>query len=170
MSKAGLHKLWNPAILDGRTSTNLLIYIYTNQNTKYTKLKHQVNQPKHQVHQAILLQGANLRNFWHTFVKKQLKFEQSFRVGYLFFSLWKVQILTFAPGEWQISQCESPDVTLAWEDRDDPQAHRVVWWGTKWCDLAEGGSSRHIQQQVRGTGVVSDLGQWGWPRLGGVAK
>ena len=50
-------------------------------------------------------------------------------------------------------------MTLAWEDRDDPQAHRVVWWGTKWCDLAEGGSSGHIQQQVRGTGVVSDLGQ-----------
>ena len=52
-------------------------------------------------------------------------------------------------------------MTLAWEDRDDPQAHRLVWWGTKWCDLAEGGSSGHIQQQVRGTGVVSDLGQWG---------
>ena len=45
-------------------------------------------------------------------------------------------------------------MTLAWEDRDDPQAHRVVWWGTKWCDLAEGGSSGHIQQQVRGSGVV----------------
>ena len=59
----------------------------------------------------------------------------------------------------KISQCESPDVTLAWEDRDDPQAHRVVWWGTKWCDLAVGESSGHIQQQVRGTGVVSDLGQ-----------
>ena len=74
--------------------------------------------------------------------------------------IWSVSLQLSHTSKLEVI-CESPDVTLAWEDRDDPQAHRVVWWGTKWCDLAEGESSGHIQQQVRGTGVVSDLGQWG---------
>ena len=48
--------------------------------------------------------------------------------GSAFLELWVVQILTSAPGELQTSLCESLDVTLAWEDWDDPQAHKVIQW------------------------------------------
>ena len=73
-----------------------------------------------------------------------------------------VQILTFAPGEWQISQCESPDVTLAWEDRDDPQAHRVVWWRTSGVFQLRGESSwTYPTASERDRGVGSPV-MWPW--------
>ena len=66
-----------------------------------------------------------------------------------------------------MSECESSDVILAWEDRDDPQAHRVVWWWTSGVILLRGDPADISSgQQVRGTGIVSDLGQWGDQGLG----